>query len=77
MPRFVAASRFAASQRFLQSAPADAEGSPVSESSPSEHPQLRRTSLVGTFAAYVDIARPSHWMKNVFMLPGMLLAWAF
>lgn len=49
----------------------------MSESSPPEHPQLRRTSLVGTFAAYVDIARPSHWMKNVFMLPGMLLAWAF
>lgn len=24
---------------------------------------------------YVSIARPSHWLKNVFMLPGVLLAW--
>lgn len=24
---------------------------------------------------YVYIARPDHWFKNVFMLPGMVLAW--
>jgi 4-hydroxybenzoate polyprenyltransferase len=24
---------------------------------------------------YVKIARPDHWFKNVFMLPGMLLGW--
>ena len=25
---------------------------------------------------YIDIARPDHWFKNVFMLPGLLLALA-
>jgi len=27
------------------------------------------------FRDYVKIARPDHWFKNVFMLPGMLLGW--
>jgi len=26
---------------------------------------------------YIDIARPDHWFKNVFMLPGILLAYLF
>jgi decaprenyl-phosphate phosphoribosyltransferase len=28
-------------------------------------------------APYIDIARPSHWVKNIFMLPGVLLVWFF
>ena len=24
---------------------------------------------------YVSIARPNHWFKNVFMLPGIIMAW--
>lgn len=27
------------------------------------------------FREYVTIARPDHWFKNIFMLPGMLFAW--
>ena len=23
---------------------------------------------------YIDIARPSHWVKNVFIVPGVVLA---
>jgi decaprenyl-phosphate phosphoribosyltransferase len=26
---------------------------------------------------YIDIARPDHWFKNIFMLPGILLALFF
>lgn len=26
---------------------------------------------------YIDIARPDHWFKNIFMLPGMLLVFFF
>jgi 4-hydroxybenzoate polyprenyltransferase len=26
--------------------------------------------------AYVGIARPDHWIKNIFMIPGAALAWA-
>ena len=28
-------------------------------------------------APYVEVARLDHWFKNVFMLPGFLLAWLF
>ncbi|MEM9598735.1 MAG: UbiA family prenyltransferase [Acidobacteriota bacterium] len=28
-----------------------------------------------TFADYVSIARPSHWMKHVFIVPGIVLAY--
>ena len=27
------------------------------------------------FKEYVTIARPDHWFKNIFMLPGMLFAY--
>ena len=26
------------------------------------------------FADYIDIARPTHWVKNIFVLPGIILA---
>lgn len=29
------------------------------------------------FLPYISIARPDHWFKNVFMLPGILLAYLF
>jgi 4-hydroxybenzoate polyprenyltransferase len=29
-----------------------------------------------TLADYVAIARPDHWIKHVFVLPGIVLAWA-
>jgi 4-hydroxybenzoate polyprenyltransferase len=29
-----------------------------------------------TIADYVAIARPDHWIKNLFVLPGVVLAWA-
>lgn len=32
---------------------------------------------MATFKDYVSIARPDHWFKNVFMLPGMLFAWLY
>jgi decaprenyl-phosphate phosphoribosyltransferase len=30
---------------------------------------------VSRFRDYVGLARPDHWFKNVFMLPGVLLSW--
>lgn len=29
------------------------------------------------FKHYVSIARPDHWFKNIFMLPGIVLAWIY
>jgi len=33
--------------------------------------------MLAMLAPYIDIARPDHWFKNVFMLPGVLLALYF
>ncbi len=33
------------------------------------------TSVPATFKDYVTIARPDHWFKNIFMLPGMFFAY--
>src|SRR5690606_29690985 len=40
---------------------------------------LRMTSKTiavsqGTFQDYIQIARPDHWFKNIFMIPGMVFA---
>lgn len=35
---------------------------------------LRNDKTAAAMIAYVKIARPDHWFKNVFMLPGVLLA---
>ena len=38
-------------------------------------PQPRvRTALHGSFAGYFQMARIDHWVKNVFVLPGFLVA---
>ena len=29
------------------------------------------------FKHYVSIARPDHWFKNIFMLPGIVIAWIY
>ena len=29
------------------------------------------------FRHYVSIARPDHWFKNIFMLPGIIIAWIY
>jgi decaprenyl-phosphate phosphoribosyltransferase len=29
------------------------------------------------FKHYVSIARPDHWFKNIFMLPGIIIAWIY
>ena len=34
----------------------------------------RIASRRGALAAYVSLARPDHWFKNVFMLPGVVVA---
>ncbi len=36
-------------------------------------PQHSRRRLPPGVRAYVSIARPDHWVKNVFLLPGILL----
>ena len=33
--------------------------------------------MFAKLAPYIDIARPDHWFKNIFMLPGVLLALFF
>lgn len=35
------------------------------------------SSKSASFLDYVAIARPDHWFKNVFMVPGMILAFVF
>lgn len=29
------------------------------------------------FKHYISIARPDHWFKNIFMLPGIIIAWIY
>ena len=36
-----------------------------------------QTNTMRAMLPYLDIARPSHWFKNVFILPGILLAACF
>jgi decaprenyl-phosphate phosphoribosyltransferase len=33
-----------------------------------------RTSLISVIRPYVSIARPDHWIKNIFMISGVILA---
>jgi 4-hydroxybenzoate polyprenyltransferase len=37
---------------------------------------VRSIRPAATLADYVAIARPDHWIKHVFVLPGIVLAWA-
>jgi len=38
---------------------------------------MRSKNLNGVFIDYVGLARPDHWVKNLFMFPGLALAMAF
>src|SRR5688572_24665516 len=42
---------------------------------PSNPAETGEGTLFGGIRAYVSIARPDHWFKNVFMLCGVLLAY--
>lgn len=35
-----------------------------------------QNAQVSTIRGYVGIARPDHWIKNIFMIPGAAFAWA-
>ncbi|WP_207420129.1 UbiA family prenyltransferase [Desertivirga brevis] len=39
------------------------------------HPGIESPTRPAGFKEYVTIARPDHWFKNIFMLPGMLFAY--
>lgn len=64
-----------------------AQSAYVVTDSPALLEQVRAvTSLAGVFPVerkparlsdYISIARPDHWFKNIFVLPGMLLAYFF
>jgi decaprenyl-phosphate phosphoribosyltransferase len=43
----------------------------MSVNSPSKQPALR---AVGTISDYVSIARPDHWVKHIFVVPGIVIA---
>ena len=64
-------------------APPNPAASPAAGSSiPSRHSETRRAhasapSLAARIAAYASIARPDHWLKNVFMLIGVVLAFFY
>ncbi len=52
----------------------------VTRPQPGHVPQTeepRQADMWQTIKAYIDIARPDHWFKNIFVLPGALLAVAF
>lgn len=53
---------------FRRRAPLRALGSPASAHRP------RRRGLAVTLRPYVQIARPDHWFKNLFMVLGVVLA---
>ena len=38
---------------------------------------MPKSNAFGDFADYVSLARPDHWVKNLFMFPGLALAMAF
>jgi len=38
---------------------------------------VRRSTLLDTFGDYLSIARPDHWIKNVFMVLGVFLAYFY
>jgi len=44
---------------------------------PADAPTIARTTIFSRVRAYVAIARPDHWFKNVFMLAGIVLAWFY
>ena len=35
---------------------------------------LSHIRTYGTAKAYIEIARPDHWIKNLFVLPGFVVA---
>lgn len=39
--------------------------------------EIAQTGYSATFKDYVKIARPDNWLKNAFMIPGMLFALAY
>jgi 4-hydroxybenzoate polyprenyltransferase len=45
-------------------------------SSVASRPVPNAEKPAATLADYVAIARPDHWIKHVFVLPGIVLAWA-
>jgi decaprenyl-phosphate phosphoribosyltransferase len=47
---------------------------PTTTLSDAESTQPQTISIPASFRDYVTIARPDHWFKNIFMLPGMLFA---
>lgn len=48
--------------------------SPSAIDPPSTDPSSTSASIFGRFLPYAQIARPDHWIKNVFMALGVLLA---
>lgn len=40
-------------------------------------PESKSWSVLQTFSDYASIARPDHWLKNVFMLIGVVLAYFY
>ena len=33
--------------------------------------------VTANFSDYISIARPDHWFKNIFMIPGMIMAFMY
>ncbi|MFD3000918.1 UbiA family prenyltransferase [Pontibacter toksunensis] len=54
--------------------PNASRSNPLAASEPSFVAQQNTTTLPATFPDYIAIARPDNWVKNVFMVPGMLFA---
>lgn len=49
---------------------------PQSPAAPSTSPSVDESQRIdATFADYVAMARPDHWVKQVFVLPGIVLAY--
>ena len=44
---------------------------------PTDSPTVALTAILSRTRAYVSIARPDHWFKNIFMLAGIVLAWFY
>lgn len=61
----------------IESTPTETGKSRVAAPLSAKTGKERQESLLQTLVAYASIARPDHWLKNVFMLIGVVLAFFY
>lgn len=62
---------------MTRSNPSESLEPPAEPTRPIYSLEESRTTLSDRIRPYIRLARPDHWFKNVFMIPGVLLAFFF